>query len=196
MFKYLHTNLPSSIMAFPEFKFPPSTSQFPTKDDIANYLDSYCHHFNLYPYIHLQHIVKHLSFESEKNQWKVVVNSLIENIEKIEYFDAVIIANGHYNKPYIPTIKGLENCNNNSSKIKLIHSHSYREPTPYKNKVCFNSSFYYFFFLKKLFSCFIHFLENYCCWRRFIWIRYCKGSFHSCKGNLSFSKKFRYCKRR
>ncbi|XVF54363.1 hypothetical protein PTKIN_Ptkin05aG0175400 [Pterospermum kingtungense] len=61
-----------------------------------------------------------------------VVKSKEKNTEKVmeKVFDAVVVANGHYSHPGLPSIKGMDTW-----KRKQIHSHVYRAPEPVRNEV-------------------------------------------------------------
>ncbi|KAI7986345.1 Flavin-containing monooxygenase FMO GS-OX-like 9 [Camellia lanceoleosa] len=47
-----------------------------------------------------------------------------------EVFDAVVVATGHYSKPWLPTIEGMD-----AWRGKQMHSHVYRVPEPFSNEV-------------------------------------------------------------
>ena len=53
----------------------------------------------------------------------------------VEWFDAVVVASGHYSVPYIPDIKGLEDF----QKVRpgsVLHSKQFRGKEQFKGKVC------------------------------------------------------------
>jgi cation diffusion facilitator CzcD-associated flavoprotein CzcO len=52
-----------------------------------------------------------------------------------DYFDAVIVANGHYNVPYIPKVDGLKEFEQNRPG-SVKHTKMFRGPDAYKGKVC------------------------------------------------------------
>ncbi|KAL6598645.1 hypothetical protein ACP70R_046344 [Stipagrostis hirtigluma subsp. patula] len=59
-----------------------------------------------------------------------------------EVFDAVVVANGHYSQPRLPTIQGFfsRTGSTNHSRMKewtrrQLHSHSYRVPDPFRDEV-------------------------------------------------------------
>lgn len=79
--------------------------------------------------------------EKVGDEWKVVLRK--EGKEKdywwVEYFDAVIVASGHYWVPYIPPVEGLEEfekCRPGS----VIHSKHFRGRDHFKGKVRIPSS--------------------------------------------------------
>jgi cation diffusion facilitator CzcD-associated flavoprotein CzcO len=51
-----------------------------------------------------------------------------------EYFDAVVVANGHYSVPYIPEIKGLDEFERRRPG-SVIHTKAYRGRDAYRGKV-------------------------------------------------------------
>ena len=50
--------------------------------------------------------------------------------EEEEVFDAVVVANGHYSQPRLPSIQGME-----AWRGRQMHSHSYRVPEPFRGDV-------------------------------------------------------------
>ncbi|KAF6986977.1 hypothetical protein CFC21_004657 [Triticum aestivum] len=50
--------------------------------------------------------------------------------EEEEVFDAVVVANGHYSQPILPTIKGMQVW-----RGRQMHSHSYRVPEQFRDEV-------------------------------------------------------------
>lgn len=66
--------------------------------------------------------------ENEK-KWKLTVKNLTEGSTTTEYFDAIMVCNGHYFQPYTPVIEGHE-----TFKGKQLHSHDYRVPEVFMNK--------------------------------------------------------------
>lgn len=55
-----------------------------------------------------------------------------------EYFDAVVVANGHYSVPYIPEIKGLQEFERRWPG-SVIHTKVYRGRDAYRGKVCWTA---------------------------------------------------------
>lgn len=69
-------------------------------------------------------------------EWKVTLRRRGESTDYwwVEWFDALVVANGHYNVPYIPRIDGLAQLQR-ARPGSVIHSKSYRGREAYKNKV-------------------------------------------------------------
>lgn len=69
-------------------------------------------------------------------EWKVTLRK--EGKEQdywwVEWFDAVVVASGHFSVPYIPAIKGLEELEK-SRPGSVLHSKHFRGRELYKDKV-------------------------------------------------------------
>ncbi|KAF7989325.1 hypothetical protein HCN44_007999 [Aphidius gifuensis] len=132
MYKNLRTNLPKEVMSYPGFKNDIDPNQsYVTRSAILDYLDSYCKQFNLHQYIKFLHNVEMIepTVDEDKKKWLIKVKDLVNGVEKVEYFDAVMVCNGHYFEPSIPVIKGQEKFQG-----QQVHSHDYRVPEAYEGK--------------------------------------------------------------
>jgi cation diffusion facilitator CzcD-associated flavoprotein CzcO len=76
--------------------------------------------------------------EKVGKQWRLVLRKETETGEEDEWseewFDAVIVANGHYNVPYIPGIPGLKEFEEQKPG-SVKHTKMFRGKDAYKNKV-------------------------------------------------------------
>lgn len=74
--------------------------------------------------------------EKRGSEWKLVLRK--EGVERdywwVEWFDAVVVASGHYSVPYIPSIVGLE-AMEKSRPGSIVHSKHFRGKDLYKGKV-------------------------------------------------------------
>lgn len=70
------------------------------------------------------------------DEWKVTLRK--DGNERdywwFEWFDAVVVANGHYAVPYIPAVKGLE-VFEKSRPGSVLHSKDFRHRDLFKNRV-------------------------------------------------------------
>ncbi|KAG8955077.1 hypothetical protein FRC04_009534 [Tulasnella sp. 424] len=123
----LTTNLPVNVMAFHDYQFPPGTALFPLATAIQKYLLDFAKDFNLRPYIHLQSPVEEAYWRD--GAWDIRVTGL----SQVERFDHLVVANGHYNKPYEPDFPGLREWGAAEGR-EVMHSTWYREPSPYAGK--------------------------------------------------------------
>ena len=115
MYKSLKTNLPKEVMAFPDFPFPASKSEYGNLQlnhrniywnsycifqesflhhtEVLAYLESYADHFDLKKFIHYNTTVKHVKPESS-SEWNVTVENLETGKLTTLKFEAVVVCNG------------------------------------------------------------------------------------------------------
>ncbi|KAG5330695.1 SNO1 oxygenase, partial [Acromyrmex charruanus] len=129
MYKSLRANLPKEVMGYPDFQIPEGPVSYPTRTQILDFLNIYCDHFKLRPYIRLLHHVELVEPVAGDRKWSVKVKDLQNDAVAIESFDAVMVCNGHYFEPMIPNIPGQ-----NIFTGKQIHSHDYRVPDFFNGK--------------------------------------------------------------
>ncbi|KAK7584093.1 hypothetical protein V9T40_005056 [Parthenolecanium corni] len=128
IYESLRVNLPTQLMEYSGFKFEPKSGlNYPYHREVLQYIKDFAEKFNLYPLIKFQHLVQHISRDGDG--WKIIVKNLKNNRIDEEYFDAVMICNGHHAKPVCPCIPGLETFDGDQK-----HSHYYKNNAPYKEK--------------------------------------------------------------
>ncbi|XP_019865671.1 uncharacterized protein LOC109594850 [Aethina tumida] len=129
MYRGLRTNIPKELMEFDDFHYPETLKQsYVGQEQVLAYLEDFTKHFSLGKHIKLHHQVTEIEVAPEK-RWRIDYRDVRQNAAKEEIFDAVMICNGHYFKPFLPEMSGLEKFSGT-----VIHSHSYRSAEPYKNK--------------------------------------------------------------
>ncbi|KAF9269682.1 FAD/NAD(P)-binding domain-containing protein [Marasmius fiardii PR-910] len=121
LYDSLTTNIPHPVMAYAGYPFPPSTPIFPPASTVQKYLEAYSSHFGLTPHIHFNHTVHDISWLKSQSLWKVTLHCGAKN-----YFDALIVASGHFRKPRYPDVDGLSDW---LSSGCAIHSAWYRRPS-------------------------------------------------------------------
>jgi dimethylaniline monooxygenase (N-oxide forming) len=112
--------------AISDFPFPDDTDDFPTWQQMHQYLEAYCDHFDLRPYINLDSPVTHLSRAGE--QWVLEI-SPSGLPSRQEYFDKVIVATGSFVKPKTPYFDGIEQFEGPS-----LHAINFHDPTQYQGR--------------------------------------------------------------
>lgn len=128
-YKSLRTNLPKEIMGYPDFPIPDAPESYLTRVQILNFLNSYCDHFNLRRHIRFLHNVELVQPSSGDRKWSIRVKDLQSNTVINESFDAVMVCNGHYFEPSLPSLKGQD-----AFQGQQLHSHDYRVPEIFKGK--------------------------------------------------------------
>ncbi|XP_076245742.1 senecionine N-oxygenase isoform X1 [Calliopsis andreniformis] len=129
MYKNLRTNLPKEVMGYPDYPIPDVPESYLTRTQILNFLNSYCDHFKLRQYIRFLHNVELVEPSSGDRKWSIKVKDLQKNVVLNDSFDAVMVCNGHYFEPSVPSIKGKS-----IFQGQQLHSHDYRIPEVFADK--------------------------------------------------------------
>lgn len=147
MYANLRTNLPREVMGVSDFPF---TTSFPGSADhntycshgeVLRYLQAYAARFDVVRNIQFSTAVESVSpsFENDGtslSHWTVSVSPSAPSTGSPEpgtreamTFDAVVVCNGHYSAPRVPTYEGQDGF----SGVQM-HSHNYRRPDNFVGK--------------------------------------------------------------
>ena len=129
----LETNIPRGLMGFSDLNWSEDCQLFPEHETVLEYLKSYSGDVRQL----IQYETQVLDVRLKDNEQWVVTTQLISNSEEVEprlhVFDAVVVANGHFNVDYIPSVPGMEEWNK-MYPGSISHSMFYRRPEDYANK--------------------------------------------------------------
>jgi len=145
IYPYLETNIDSVPMAFSQEPIPTERSQ---RSIDLHGLDT--------PFRHWSVMQRYIQGLVDRNGYQDLVsyNTTVERVEKVgqewkvtlrkdgaekdywwvEWFDAVVVASGHYTVPYVPAIEGLEQF----EKLRpgsVLHSKQFRGREYFQEKV-------------------------------------------------------------
>ncbi|KAI0484557.1 putative flavin dependent monooxygenase [Xylariaceae sp. FL0804] len=133
VYDLLETNIPCSLMAFSDQKFPEDSSLFPRHEVVKKYLEDYAR--ELRPMLSLcTQVLKVEKVRGDTQMyWQLELLDLSTGKTRSKTFDAVVVASGHYNDPFIPDIKGLHEFARVHAGC-VSHSKFYRRASEYQNK--------------------------------------------------------------
>ncbi len=129
LYDSLQTNLSRDLMAFLDFTFDTAGGgqddwpRFPHHTQVAEYLNRFADHFDLRRHIRFnQKVLNVEKVQRQGSEW------VVRTEDQTATFDAVAVCNGHYAKPRVPPIDGIE------SIPRLLHSHNYRKPDMFRDQ--------------------------------------------------------------
>ncbi|CAN1333360.1 Flavin-containing monooxygenase FMO GS-OX-like 3 [Linum perenne] len=135
LYASLRTNLPREVMGFREYPFtarPDSRDprRFPAHREVMLYLQDYAREFGIEEMVRFEREVVKVRFTA--TNWEVRSRSCKEDDGSFddESYDAVVVCNGHYTEVRVAEIPGIQ-----SWRGKQMHSHNYRTPEPFRNRV-------------------------------------------------------------
>ncbi|GJN10536.1 hypothetical protein PR202_ga28635 [Eleusine coracana subsp. coracana] len=136
---------PRECMGVSDFQFLPKHGvpgrdprRFPGHREVFFYLKDFCDEFRVMEMVRLNTRVVRVAMASDEvvARWKVrsvrvdpETGEEEEEEEEEEVFDAVVVANGHYSQPRLPTITGMREW-----RRRQLHSHSYRVPDAFRGE--------------------------------------------------------------
>ncbi|MCL7034329.1 hypothetical protein MKW94_029694 [Papaver nudicaule] len=140
LYDALRVNLPREVMGFSDYPFVAQVNdgrdprRFPHHSEVLHYLEDFANHFGLVELIRFESEVIYVGLSEEeeelKNSWVVRSRKKGEIGIAHDVFDAVVVCSGHYTKPNIAEIPGID-----AWPGKQLHSHNYRVPEPFSGKV-------------------------------------------------------------
>lgn len=138
VYDLLDTNVPKDIMTYAGSEFPETAPVFPHRSDVLEYIRKYSED--------VRHLVRFntkvvgVEWDQTANHWTVTSRPVTQETDGankptssdvVEHFDAVVIAVGNYDIPYIPDRKGMKEWHDKHGGIS--HVKSYRHPDNYKD---------------------------------------------------------------
>lgn len=141
LYDYLRTNIPQTIMTYSDDKkFPwldkPGQDELTTMDSVNLYINQYFARHLESPKVELNLGTTVEKLVKKGSKFEIVLRTELEN-ETDEWlvfnFDAVIVATGHYNVPFIPNVKNIDQV---YSKYpgRIIHVKGFNSFQDYKDK--------------------------------------------------------------
>ncbi|MBM3199026.1 MAG: hypothetical protein FJZ58_07250 [Chlamydiae bacterium] len=119
------TNLSHHTCRFSDFPWPDGMQDFPTRQQVYEYLFAYAKDKQIEGCINFGTRVTRISpFEK---QWKVCF--VRSNIEQEAIYDYVVVATGVFSKANLPKLPGLE-----VFQGECFHSHAYKDPKSFSGK--------------------------------------------------------------
>ncbi|KAK3669964.1 monooxygenase [Recurvomyces mirabilis] len=127
LYDRLETNIPRGLMGFSDLDWPGDSQLFPKHETVMEYIEQYAE--DVRDTISWRTQVLDVQLTEDK-RWTVKTQEVSHGKPaevREETYDAVIVANGHFNIPYIPEVKGLEKWSKAYPGC-ITHSKFYRKP--------------------------------------------------------------------
>ncbi|CEP21518.1 unnamed protein product [Cyberlindnera jadinii] len=128
VYKFLDANVPKTLMAYNNYPFPKDTPLFPTHSQILDYIVDYSK--GIEDRVKFNTSVTKVTPVDDK--WAVTSHDSVSDQLETNIYDAVCIAVGHYEQPFIPDVEGLAQWHE-KFPTSILHSKSYDEPLQFKN---------------------------------------------------------------
>lgn len=133
MYDYLETNIPRSLMQHSDLDFPSDSQLFPQSEIVLRYLERYATDVRHMISFETQVLDVQLVQGADCERWLVQTRHLSSKRVQEAVYDAVIVASGHYDRPVVPSIPGLNEWAAEYAG-SVIHSKAYRTPERFRDK--------------------------------------------------------------
>ncbi|KAK8478467.1 hypothetical protein V6N13_146478 [Hibiscus sabdariffa] len=136
LYKSLRTNLPRQAMSFLDYPFLKKEDgddqrTFPGHEEVLRFIEGFARDFGLKELIQFGHQVIRVELVDEvTHEWVVESRTDSMRESKEELFEAVVICTGKESEPKIAEFPGRD-----SWPGLQIHSHNYRTPEQFENKI-------------------------------------------------------------
>ena len=126
----LESNIPKSLMQHSQLSFPDDEQLLPSHTSVLQYLTDYA--ADLRHLIAFQTQVVDVS-ATDNSKWSLTTRDLRSRKTTTDVYDAVVVANGHFEVPDVPEIDGLAAWKEQHPE-SVLHSLTYRNAAPFKDK--------------------------------------------------------------
>jgi hypothetical protein len=127
VFETTHIISSKNLSQYEDFTFDDfekNIPDYPSHDQLRMYFQAYAKHFDLYPCIQFNTLVKKC-IRIDREKWMVTTEK--NGQEHTEVFTHLIVCNGHHWKPRYPNYPGVFTG-------EFMHSHDYKKAAPFKDK--------------------------------------------------------------
>ena len=133
LYDKLETNIPRGLMGFSDLEWPDDCQLFPNHETVLEYLERYAD--DVRHLIQFKTQVVDVTPETD-GRWLVTTRRISEGIgnePEIQVYDAVVVASGHFNVPFIASVPGIRAWDE-AYPGTVSHSMFYRRPEDYTHK--------------------------------------------------------------
>ena len=131
MYRYLWSNGPKECLEFADYSFDEHFGKpipsFPPREVLRDYILGRAEKSGVKKNIKFNTTVENI--KKDGDGFKLIARDKKNNKLENEYFDKVIVANGHFSVPFVPEYKGMD-----SFPGRIMHSHDFRDAEEFRDK--------------------------------------------------------------
>ncbi len=133
MYRYLWSNGPKECLEFADYSFDEHFGKpipsFPPRAVLYDYIIGRAEKSGIKDYIEFNQAVRWVTYDPSSEKFTLMVEDRPSKAERLEAFDWVIVASGHFSVPNVPTFDGIE-----SFPGRVLHAHDFRSADEFKGK--------------------------------------------------------------
>lgn len=133
MYRYLWSNGPKECLEFADYTFDEHFGKpipsFPPREVLADYITGRAEASGVRPQVQFRTAVRWVAFDEDNDRFEVTVEALSDKTTRVEHFDYVIVATGHFSVPNMPDYEGFSRFPG-----RVLHSHDFRDANEFAGK--------------------------------------------------------------
>ncbi|KAM3524570.1 hypothetical protein MY4038_007695 [Beauveria bassiana] len=133
VYDLLETNIPHTLMNYTDLDFPADSALFPRHEVVKRYLDAYAEPLGKLINLSTRVVSVQKVARQGRDVWEIQTCRVGCDAISTSYYDAVVIANGHYSEAFTPCVPGLEAFNHSHPGL-VSHAKQYRRPEEFAGK--------------------------------------------------------------
>ena len=131
MYRYLWSNGPKECLEFADYSFDEHFGKpipsFPPREVLRDYILGRVEKSDVKKYVKFNTTVEYV--ETSGDGFNLMARNKKNNTYENNYFDKVIVANGHFSVPFVPEYDGMD-----SFPGRIMHSHDFRDAEEFRDK--------------------------------------------------------------
>ena len=133
MYRYLWSNGPKEGLEFADYSFDQHfgkpIASYPPRAVLFDYIEGRVTQAGVRDMIRFNTLVRDVRYDEGDQTFTLTARDTVKDAERVETFDHVIVATGHFSTPNVPYYPGFESFGG-----RILHAHDFRDALEFKDK--------------------------------------------------------------
>lgn len=133
MYRHLWSNGPKECLEFADYSFEEHFGKpipsYPPREVLADYICGRPEKSGIRQWIRFRNAARWIEYHQGQKVFSVTVHDLVNDCQKRELFDYIIVATGHFSTPNIPGFEGI-----GKFPGRVMHAHDFRDAREFTNQ--------------------------------------------------------------
>ena len=133
MYRYLWSNGPKECLEFADYTFDEHfghpIASYPPRAVLWDYIKGRVEKSDVRKYIRFTTAVRDVTYSDDTGTFTIVSHDLVANRTRVDEYDYVVVANGHFSIPNAPHFPGFD-----TFLGRVLHAHDFRDAVEFADK--------------------------------------------------------------
>ena len=133
MYRHLWSNGPKECLEFADYTFDEHFGKpipsYPPREILYDYVVGRARKSDIRKYIQFNTAIRWVSYDAQTEKFSVTIENIASGETRIEKFDYVVCASGHFSTPNMPEFPGFDQFPG-----RIMHSHDFRDSREFKGQ--------------------------------------------------------------